>query len=274
MRRLATVVVALALPFAAAGAYVDGRLPCALVPPQPGCQLIVGPGPWQDTLAAVRVVGAPSYPSEGELRLTTILVSDEADLATWWRLRLGPDHVAVPRARFLPEGTDVDAMIDANRAVMERSHRVATVAGLAAAGHPVDDVSDLERLGFDVDVATGDVGGPSAGLMLALAVVDRLTPEDLTGGLIIAGSGSITVDGTVGAVGGIHQKLVGALDPEARRPVTVFLVPRTDLPAARRVAVAREVLLVPVSDLTEALDALATLRDGREPAGSVRLKPA
>lgn len=271
---MATGLAALAVAAALGAGYVGGHLPCALVPPQPACQLIVGPGPWRDALTAVQVEGAASYASAGELRLTTILVSEEQDLAAWWRLRLEPDHVAVPRSRFVPAGTDVTTMVARNREAMARSHEVAAVAGLAAAGLPVDGPEDLADLPVTVAIATGDVGGPSAGLMLALAVVDRLTAEDLTGGLVIAGSGTIAADGTVGAVGGVHQKLVGALDPAAPRPTTVFLVPAADLAAARRVPVAREVLLVPVVDLAGALDALEALRAGRDPDGAVRLVPA
>ncbi|GMA18496.1 YlbL family protein [Arsenicicoccus piscis] len=63
---------------------------------------------------------------------------------------------------------------------------------------------------FQVAINAGDVGGPSAGMMFALAVYDKLTPGALTGGKTIAGTGSISPGGTVGAIGGIDHKLVGA----------------------------------------------------------------
>jgi PDZ domain-containing protein len=63
---------------------------------------------------------------------------------------------------------------------------------------------------FDVTINLGDVGGPSAGTMLALGVYDKLTPGELTGGERIAGTGTITADGVVGAIGGIRQKMFGA----------------------------------------------------------------
>ena len=66
---------------------------------------------------------------------------------------------------------------------------------------------------FKVKINTDDVGGPSAGTMFALAVYDTLTPGSLTGGKQIAGTGTIDPsDGTVGPIGGIAQKLVGARD--------------------------------------------------------------
>ena len=63
---------------------------------------------------------------------------------------------------------------------------------------------------FDVTINLGDVGGPSAGTMLALGVYDKLTPGELTGGERIAGTGTIAADGEVGAIGGIRQKMYGA----------------------------------------------------------------
>jgi PDZ domain-containing protein len=65
------------------------------------------------------------------------------------------------------------------------------------------------------------IGGPSAGLMFSLAIYDTLTPGSLTGGGRVAGTGEIEPDGTVGAIGGIQQKIVGAREDGAQ----LFLVP-------------------------------------------------
>jgi len=70
-----------------------------------------------------------------------------------------------------------------------------------------------------IEVQLGEVGGPSGGMMFALGILDRLTPEDLTGGLHIAGSGTIQDNGQVGPIGGVVQKLYGA----KRAGATVFL---------------------------------------------------
>ena len=61
-----------------------------------------------------------------------------------------------------------------------------------------------------ITMNVGDIGGPSAGLMLSLALVDKLTPGSLTGGKFIAGTGTITDDGKVGPIGGITHKMEGA----------------------------------------------------------------
>lgn len=63
---------------------------------------------------------------------------------------------------------------------------------------------------IDVEIQLDDVGGPSAGMMFALGIVDKLTPGAMTGGDIVAGTGTIEADGTVGPIGGIRQKLWGA----------------------------------------------------------------
>ena len=69
---------------------------------------------------------------------------------------------------------------------------------------------------FSVKIQIEDIGGPSAGTMFALGIIDKLTPGDLTGGQFVAGTGEISPDGTVGPIGGIAEKLVGAHDAGAR----------------------------------------------------------
>jgi Lon-like protease len=79
------------------------------------------------------------------------------------------------------------------------------------------------RYDFPVEIKLqlGEVGGPSGGMMFALGIIDRLTNGDLTGGLHIAGTGTIQESGEVGPIGGVVQKLVGA----RRAGATVFLAP-------------------------------------------------
>lgn len=74
---------------------------------------------------------------------------------------------------------------------------------------------------FDVDIELNNVGGPSAGMMFALGMIDTLTPGELNGGAQVAGTGTIVADGEVGPIGGIRQKLWGAVDAGAE----YFLAP-------------------------------------------------
>ncbi|TRV76290.1 PDZ domain-containing protein [Streptomyces sp. 130] len=81
---------------------------------------------------------------------------------------------------------------------------------------------------FDIDIKLADVGGPSAGLMFSLGILDKLTPGQLTGGKFIAGTGTIDDAGKVGPIGGITMKLVGAREAGAR----YFLTPDDNCEAA------------------------------------------
>lgn len=104
-----------------------------------------------------------------------------------------------------------------------------------------------------------DVGGPSAGLMFSLAVVDKLSPGDLTGGKFVAGTGTIEADGTVGPIGGITHKIAAAADAGAE----VFLVPEDNCSEALT-AKGGDVKLVSVSDLDGAVADLKALAKGDE----------
>jgi PDZ domain-containing protein len=112
---------------------------------------------------------------------------------------------------------------------------------------------------YDVDIKVGeDIGGPSAGLMFALGILEKVGPTELTGGRFIAGTGTIDFAGKVGPIGGIQLKMISAREHGA----TVFLVPKgncTD--ALQRPPSGLE--LVKVETLHGAVDALHALESGR-----------
>ncbi len=110
---------------------------------------------------------------------------------------------------------------------------------------------------IDVEIQLNNVGGPSAGMMFALGIVDLLSPGDLTGGEDVAGTGTITADGVVGPIGGIRQKMWGAVGAGAEW----FLAPEANcdevvghVPDGLRVFA--------VEDLDDALTAVETLAEG------------
>lgn len=105
---------------------------------------------------------------------------------------------------------------------------------------------------FEVDIDSGAIGGPSAGLAFTLAVLDALTPGELTGGHTVAATGTIDIDGAVGPVGGVGQKTVAVKDAGA----TLFLVPSSEVPVARSKA-GNGLRVVGVDTLDDALRALA-----------------
>ncbi|WP_405086908.1 PDZ domain-containing protein [Microbispora sp. NBC_01389] len=112
------------------------------------------------------------------------------------------------------------------------------------------------RFPFKVDISVGDIGGPSAGLMFSLGIYDKLTPGALTGGMSIAGTGTIQADGKVGPIGGIEQKMVGA----RRAGATVFLTPADNCADAVK-AVPEGLRLVRADTLESAVKAIDALRD-------------
>jgi Lon-like protease len=348
VRRWLVVAVLLAL-LGGGVAFVRGDVPCRVVAVQPACEVLLRPGPAEDALALIEVAGAPTYPSSGELRLTTVAVDDDLDLQEWLRARASDAVEAVPRATVFPPGADREEVAEQNAALMADSQLTATVVALEALGYELDErgaqvaavasdavtdqftegdvivavaddpVADSaavvaavqardpgERLTFevvapdgkrrevtvelggapddpsrayvgvllitdldlpvDVQIDAGVIGGPSAGLMFALSVVDLLGEEDLTGGTVVAGTGTVARDGTVGPVGGVRQKLLGATVGGDDGPAEVFLVPRGNLGDTRGAPVANDVLVVPIDTVDDALTALTDLRAGREPS--------
>ena len=118
---------------------------------------------------------------------------------------------------------------------------------------------------FNVSFDLDRIGGPSAGLMFALGVIDKLEPEDLTGGIFVAGTGEIDDDGDVGPIGGIPQKMIAAREAGA----SVFLTPSDNCAEAVQ-NVPKGLRLVKISTLDGALGALKTLREKGSPASCPR----
>ncbi|MFA7509177.1 MAG: S16 family serine protease, partial [Mycolicibacterium vanbaalenii] len=121
-------------------------------------------------------------------------------------------------------------------------------------------VLDAPWAPFTIDFNLANIGGPSAGLMFSLAVVDKLTTGDVNGGKFVAGTGTISGDGKVGSIGGITHKIVAARDAGA----TAFLVP-ADNCAEAKTADADGIELLKVDTLEHAVDGLRTLSAGGEP---------
>lgn len=113
-------------------------------------------------------------------------------------------------------------------------------------------------LPFELAIDTGQIGGPSAGLAFTLVLIDELTPGSLTGAVPVAVTGTIELDGSVGAVGGLRQKAAAASRAGAR----VLLVPaaqsEADIEAARR-AGGPDLEVIAVASLDEALEVLESL---------------
>ncbi|MGC5048606.1 YlbL family protein [Micrococcus porci] len=212
------------------------------------------------TAAALRALGrdvpahlavhatVPGAPAEGILRVGDVILAAAGRSVT---------DMAGIRAAVDAAGPG-DLALTLRRDGAERQVSVPVTAADPATGRSWQLGVLLEQR-FDLPVqaefALEDIGGPSAGMMFALAVIERLTPGDMTGGARIAGTGTITADGVVGPIGGIPQKVQGA----ARDGADVFLAPRencADL-AGR----------VPAGMTVYAVDTLATARAVVEAVG-------
>jgi PDZ domain-containing protein len=116
-------------------------------------------------------------------------------------------------------------------------------------------------LPFDIEIDTGSIGGPSAGLAFTLTLIDALTEGELTGGDRVAVTGTIQLDGTVGAIGGLRQKASAV----SQAGIDLFLVPSAqkpeDIEAAR--GAAPDVEIVTVATLDEAIDVLVAAGGSR-----------
>jgi len=115
-------------------------------------------------------------------------------------------------------------------------------------------LGELSEPPFPLKIQAGDVGGPSAGMMHALAIIDTLTEGELTKGHVIAGTGTIQVDGTVGNIGGIRQKVPAAEAAGA----THILVPAGNYEKALT-AEFENIEIVPIANISEAVAFLETL---------------
>lgn len=113
-----------------------------------------------------------------------------------------------------------------------------------------------------ISIGLGDVGGPSAGLMFATAIVDKLTPGDLAGGKTVAGTGTIDSVGQVGDIGGIRFKM----DAARAAGATLFLVPAGNCAEASANA-PPGLRLARVGNLREGVAALEAYRSGGDPVG-------
>ncbi len=136
------------------------------------------------------------------------------------------DDVAGLRAAIAENGTSGPAQISVLRDGMPET--VAIVPTMSAGADPIPIIgvvidNDYE-FPFDVKIQLENVGGPSAGMMFALGIIDKLTPGELNGGESVAGTGTISSSGDVGPIGGIVQKMYGA----RKAGVDYFLAPEAN----------------------------------------------
>ncbi len=214
------------------------------------------------TEATAAALGALGYDLNAEVEVAQVVEGSPAEGV----LEPG-DRLISANGRSLPAATSLREIVqegagDAVEILLVRDGAERTVQVTPEAQR--DEQGEVWLLGItlttaydfpiDVTIQLDNVGGPSAGLMFALGIVDMLTPGDLTGGADVAGTGTISADGTVGMIGGVRQKIFGARDVGA----AYFLVPPGTCGELAG-HVPDGIRPVPTATLDEARDALAAI---------------
>jgi Lon-like protease len=217
------------------------------------------------TVVALRQVGYKIEPSGVEV--TEVVAGAPAD----GKLRAG-DEILAADGHLVDSTDEVRKAITGHKPGERVAFRVERGKGEKNVSVEVQEVEDQPRVGIllrdlfpdlpvKVSIQTqNNIGGPSAGLMFTLSIIDKLTSEDLTGGRRIAGTGEIALDGSVLPVGGVGEKLIAV----HRLGVTTFLIPAENC-AGVKGQVPDGLRLVKVSKVD---DALRFLRDPKAAAAA------
>jgi PDZ domain-containing protein len=209
---------------------------------------------------SIVTVGAvlDGFPADGVLEQGDQLLTVDGD---------GIDGVTELSAALAEAGAGVEVSLGIVRDGEEQTVQIAPVASTENPDGVVIGIQTAATYDFpfDVTVNLGSVGGPSAGMMLALGTYDKLTPGALTDGERIAGTGTITADGEVGAIGGIRQKMYGADDAGAEW----FLAPASNCDeVVGHIPGGLEVFAV--GTLDEALEVVQTIASGADTSSLAR----
>ncbi len=204
---------------------------CAVILVLPSAYVIEAPGPTQNVLgsrdgtAVISISGGRTavYTDTGKLLLLTVNASGTPEypvtnaeaLIAW----MNPRRTVTPSEVVFPIGQSSTQYVKEQRKEMSGSQQSSAKAALAYARS-----MGIDTRGIKISMHVDDIGGPSAGMMYALGVLDKLTARSETGGKTIAGTGTIDAQGRVGKIGGIRLKMLGA----RRDGATWFLAPQSN----------------------------------------------
>ncbi len=192
-------------------------------------------------------------PSVGKLHAGDVVVAVDGTKVT------DPDQVATQVTKHQPGQDVVFTVIPPGKTSSDLQQVTITTAKNPDTGKAMVGIQPgtEHTFPFAIDINLGDVGGPSAGLMFSLGIVDKLQSTDLTGGKFIAGTGTIDADGTVGPIGGISMKIIAARNAGAQyffTPSSNCSEAAADTPSGLR--------LIKVDKLSQAVQDLADIRSG------------
>jgi PDZ domain-containing protein len=195
----------------------------------------------------------PGYPAAEELAFGEVLVEIDGETVVTTRdaLRLINSHEPGDEMTYTVRTVDGE-LRNGSLVLAERPDDERTPEDESGGPFVGIEVRPAYATPYEIDIDSGKVGGPSAGLAFTLAVIDLLTPGELTGGLEVAATGEVRDDGRIGMVGGVTQKTASVRE----RGVELFLVPASDFETAAAAA-DDSVEVVAVETLDDALRALA-----------------
>lgn len=178
---------------------------------------LITPGPATELFPKVLKVEQSNsvkvYPVHGQLNLLTIYVTNPesyvfgAQVLGCW---IWGDCVVLPRSVMYKDGATDKAEEKAGTKEMVQSQNLALAAARAAIARKFPNIDTSKVNDSAVKVTLENTGGPSGGVIFTLGLIDLLTPEDLLQGRDIAGTGTISANGKVGAIGGVTEKIIGA----------------------------------------------------------------
>ena len=192
---------------------------------------------------------ADGAPAEGLIEADDVIESVNGEAVA---------DITALRGALTANGADTPATIGLSRGGTEQSVDVTPVDidGNVVLGI---NVTSEYQFPFDVNIQLDKVGGPSAGMMFALGIIDKLTPGSIQGGAKVAGTGTIDQSGTVGPIGGIRQKLFGAQEAGAKW----FLAPTANCDEVTG-HVPDGLTVLAVNTLDDSLAALDAIRTGAD----------
>lgn len=193
----------------------------------------------------------PGVPAAGVLQPDDVILAVNGTAVT----TVAELHAAV--AKVAP-GASIDLTIQRDGKTKNvTTTTIKGAGGVTVVGFTPDRTATFDGVKVHIGINPDVIGGPSAGTALALGIIDKMTADSLTGGRIIAGTGTVDGFGVVGPIGGIQQKIAAAVKAGA----TVFFAPASECSDAKAAA-PRSLTLIKVSTLHGAVTALQTLDSG------------
>ncbi|TCD54732.1 Lon protease [Alloscardovia theropitheci] len=204
-RRLLLAVVSIIL----LGFMLASPSPFAIEMPGPTANVMGDVSTDSDT-KMIDISGIKTYKDKGEMRLVTVSATGVPGYSVPTAMAIyawfNPQMAVLPQEAVYSVDTTADQYEEEGNNEMSQAQNSAIKVGLSFA----HDKLNIDTSKAKVDISVDDIGGPSAGMMYTLGIVSKLTPVDEAGGKIIAGTGTIESDGSVGRIGGIQLKMIGA----------------------------------------------------------------